>query len=130
MRKTRVVDERRHKFLVRSALLDFVIAIVSYTFSGSGPFLVFLTLGVIFILLDRLGTPAVELDIDGTTYWIYPSWNFSEIVVDGGDRRTFPLLPGKNTIEVGRKVINVYQMPRRFFPALFVEFEGEKIKLL
>ncbi|WP_367884675.1 hypothetical protein [Thermococcus sp. JCM 11816] len=65
MRKIRLVDERRRRFLVRPALLDFVIAIVSYLIFGPGLFLMFLTIGLFFILLDRLGIPAVELDVGG-----------------------------------------------------------------
>ncbi|WP_367883445.1 hypothetical protein [Thermococcus peptonophilus] len=65
MRKTRVVDERRQGFLVRSALLNFVIALVSYLIFGLGLFPMFLTIGFFFLLLDRLGIPAVELDVGG-----------------------------------------------------------------
>lgn len=123
MRKIRLVDERRRRFLVRSALLNFVIAIVSYLISGPGLFLMFLAIGLFFILLDRLGIPAVELDVGGSVYRIYPSWNFSEVVVEGEERKTFPLLPGKNTIEVRGEVIAVYLVPRRFFPSVLIEFE-------
>ncbi|AMQ18946.1 hypothetical protein A0127_07065 [Thermococcus peptonophilus] len=115
---------------MRSALLNFVIALVSYLIFGLGLFPMFLTIGFFFLLLDRLGIPAVELDVGGSVYRIYPSRNFSEIVVEGEERKTFPLLPGKNTIEVRGKVIAVYLVPRRFFPSVLIEFDGEKLKLV
>jgi hypothetical protein len=130
MRKIRLVDERWHRFLVRSALSDLAIALVSYLIFGPGFFLMFLTIGLFFLLLDRLGIPAVELDVGGSVCRIYPNRNFSEIVVEGEERKTFPLLPGKNTIEVRGKTIAVYLVPRRFFPSVLVEFEGEKLKLV
>lgn len=90
----------------------------------------FLVIGFFFIFFDRFGIFVVEFDVGGLVYWIYLSWNFFEVVVEGEERKIFFFFLGKNIIEVCGEVIVVYLVLRCFFFFVLIEFEGEKFKLV
>ena len=128
MRKTRVIEGKRHRILMSIAIVEFAVAIASFRVTPSAAVLPF-ALGLAFVFFDRMGVPAVEVGIGGSSYRIYPNWNFSSLIIDGDGKRRVRLLPGRNAVELNGKELIVDARPGRFFPTVSIEFEGERVKL-
>ncbi|ASJ08546.1 hypothetical protein A3L11_04575 [Thermococcus siculi] len=128
MRRTRVVEGKRHRILASLAVVEFALALASLK-TSSGLSALFFMQGLFFVLFDRMGVPAVEVNANGSLYRIYPNWSFSALIVDGEDRRTVPLIPGRSTVEINGEEITLDVKPGRLFPTVFVEFKGERLKL-
>jgi hypothetical protein len=128
MRRTRIVEGKRHRILASMAVIEFAVALATLKTSPGYGVLPFV-LGVLFVLFDKMGVPAVEVNLGGSLYRVYPNWNFSAVMVEGEERKMVPLLPGRNVVEINGKVLVFEVEPRRFFPTVFVEFEGERLKL-
>lgn len=129
MRKTRVIDKKTHRILMGSVLIEFVATLLGFVASEPALPLVFLSQAIVFLVLDRLGLSALEVDFDCSTYTIYPSSNFSKVIIENGEKKTLPLLPGRKIVEISGKEIVLGVRPKRFLPTVLVEFEGEEIKL-
>ncbi len=128
MRRTRITEGKRHRILASIAIIEFAVAIV--LLRSNPPVAVFsFILGLTFVFFDKMGVPAVEVNANGSLYRIYPSWNFSHLILEGDERRFIHLLPGESTVELNGKELTVIVKPSRFFPGVFIEFEGERIKL-
>ena len=128
MRRTRLVEGKRHLILVSSAVVEFAVAIALLRSNPSAAVLPFF-LGLAFVFFDKMGVPAVEVNVNGSLYLIYPSWDFSRLILEGDKRRFILLLPGESTVELNGKELTVMVKPGRFLPKVFVEFEGKRVKL-
>ena len=128
MRRTRITEGKRHRILASIAIVEFAVAIVLLRSNPSAAVFSFI-LGLAFVFFDKMGVPAVEVNANGSLYRIYPSWDFSRLILDGEERKSLPLFSGESTVELNGKELTVIVKPGRFFPRVFIEFEGERVKL-
>ncbi len=128
MRRTRLVEGKRHRILASIAVVEFAVAIVLLRSNPPAAVFSFL-LGLAFVFFDKLGVPAVEVNANGSLYRIYSSWDFSRLILEGDERRFIPLLPGESTVELNGEELTVVVKPGRFFPRVFIEFGGERVRL-
>ena len=128
MRRTRIVEGKRHRILASLVVFEFAVAIALLRSNPPAAVLPFV-MGLAFVLFDKLGVPAVEVNANGSLYRIYPNWNFSRLILDGEERKSLSLFPGESTIELNGKELTVIVKPGGFFLRVFVEFEGERVKL-